>query len=106
MVCWIPLGSGWEAGKDVRATVAAAICFPQREDSGPQGGEALEAQGTMPGLQETFLQQADPLPECEGVVARARAQRGQQGHRKGQPGIRLEGLVAFGDLAGLVENKE
>lgn len=47
--------------------VAAAVYFPQsglgpspRVGVRPWGGETLEAMGTMPGLQETFLQQATP----------------------------------------------
>lgn len=77
-VCRVPLGSrpGGQEGLWGHG-LAAVVCFPQRGIPGvgvrPQGGEALEAQGTVPGLQEAFLGWADPLPDWEGEETRVRA---------------------------------
>lgn len=86
-VCHWSAGSLWaQAGEPRRTPGPWGHCcslFPTKNRLSPypwvgvrpQGGETLEARGTVPGLQETALQQADRLPECEGELARARAQR-------------------------------
>lgn len=64
----------------------------------------VRPQGTVPGLQEAFLGQADPF-----LTARGRGQGSEPGvgeaTGKGSRVSSWRGLAASGDLGGAVENK-